>query len=149
LAKCRQLAPRVEAENTCCDDRGKVEDAEKSTADCSQASNMVAATAEKHPEGVEGQEEHRDATEYVNFTITISSIIAICTASTVFHNIFKVLLDVFHIIRAVKVLLILVKLLVKDVLVKHHHVKHVGIPPDIVLSKAALGKHLVFKVFHW
>jgi len=128
LAKCRQLAPRVEAENTCCDDRGKVEDAEKSTADCSQASNMVAATAEKHAEGVEGQEEHRDATEYVNFTKAISSIQAICIVSTVFHNIFKVLLSVLKIIRAVIVCTILDEFLVKAALVKHSLVKHLGKP---------------------
>ena len=108
---------------------------------------MVAATAEEHAEGVEGQEEHRDATEYVNFTKAISSIQAICIVSTVFHNIFKLLLSVLQIIRVVPVKINLDMLLVKSaldkllvkaaqgkLLVKHHLVKHLG---------KTLVKHLV------
>jgi len=108
---------------------------------------MVAATAEKHAEGVEGQEDHRDATECVNFTKAISSMEAIFIASTVFQNIFKVLMSVSEIIRAVPFWSILIMLLVKAALDKLLTIdlgKHLG-----KLLVNVLGIKLAFKVCQW
>lgn len=103
LAKGGQLAPRVVAEDTCCDDRGKVEAAAQTTAACSQASDMVAARAAKHEAGVEGQEEHRDAAQRVNETKAIARLKAIFIDSTVILYLVNVLLRFFQVIGAVLV----------------------------------------------
>ena len=101
LANCRQLAPRVEAEGSCYADCGKVEADEETTEACSKASDMLAASAKKHAHRVEGQEDHRDATERVNDTKAISSVKAIRIVSTVINNIIIVHLSVFHVMWAI------------------------------------------------